>query len=437
MRVTILLTLFLCCVSALAGADSEEKPVWAIHGELKAHVRWSEDTKFKLAFPFPPEFIPRGQTAVFEQTVSPGTSLEVSVASIIFDLTPAEAVTGRIKINFIDLYNRNPTSTDQTVDVKEAWMLFGHRTDFMQTAEGKGAYVLFGKAPKFERQPDRNLESYGLCETAFNRFEDIQLQAGGNFGHAYWRAQVSDGNPVFFRDPNALAGDNGSDDLRLPNPELHLNSGFPIIYDAEVEEVGFHEPEAGGGLGIRFQNEANDDGIDVLGFYYHRKLANHVDLRGTFYGGDLDLLDGTGGIGLPIKGNDKKEYGGNVDFRKAGLHAFGQYVHQEVAGLKRNGLEVEALYRFSQPAVFATGGKQLFTSLQPVFRYSQIDNLFVGPRIFMAPSMFWDWKKYDVGVRLGVVQGVDVTAEYAINRIKTAVSTLSENEFLSTLRARF
>ena len=59
-------------------------------------------------------------------------------------------------------------------------------------------------------------------------------------GHIYFRAQVSNGNPTFFRDPNALAGDNGT--AREPNPDPNLWSGFPIFYHAEVEEVGGWKP---------------------------------------------------------------------------------------------------------------------------------------------------------------------------------------------------
>jgi len=431
----------ICLMSVVLSAQeaNEEKPkLFTIHGEVKAHYRWSEDSRFLLKFPFPPEFIPRGQTQVFERTVSPGSSIEVSAVSVILDIQPAGAVFGRIRINFIDLYNRNPTSTDQTVNVKEAWLRFGTRPDFLQAVERNYAYVLFGKAPKFERQPDRNMESYGLVSTAFNRFEDLQLQAGGNFGsHFYWRAQVSNGNPVFFRDSNALAGDNGNDDLLFPNPELHLNSGFPILYDAEAEEFNFQDHvEIGAGAGLRFQSESLQNGVDLLGFYYRRDLATHVDLRGTFYGGDLDLLDGTGGIGLPIKGKDKIEYGGNAEFHWSGLRIFAQGVHQELAGLKRDGFEVEGLLRISLPLKFAAGGKHLFTFLQPIARFSIIDNKFKASPLFVAPSTFWDWKKYDLGVRIGIIQGIDVTAEYSFHDI-TASSEVSEDEFLTSLRARF
>jgi hypothetical protein len=41
---------------------------------------------------------------------------------------------------------------------------------------GLATLTLVGRAPKFERQPVRRLESYGVVATAFNRFPDLQLQ---------------------------------------------------------------------------------------------------------------------------------------------------------------------------------------------------------------------------------------------------------------------
>jgi len=438
MRLSAILLLLFCAASIRADeAQKPEPKTFTFHGEAKAHYRWSQDSQFPLKFPFPPEFIPRGQTSVVERTVDPGSSAEVSAFNFIIDFAPAESIKGRVRIAFVDLYNRNPTSTDQTVNVKEAWMQFGRRGEFLESMRGTPIYALFGKAAKFERQPERNLESYGLVSTAFNRFEDVQLQLGGDLGrHIYWRAQISNGNPVFFRDPNALAGDNGNDDLRFPNPELHLNSGFPILYDAETEEVSFHKAEGGGGLGFRVHSEDRSKGLDVLGFYYQRQLAEHVDLRGTFYGGDLDLLDGTGGIGLPIKGNDKKEYGGNIQFRYGPLQVFFQGVHQEMASLPRNGYEVEILFHAPLQLKYSASGKQLFTFIQPVVRISVLNNDFKASPLFVAPSTFWDWKKYDVGVRIGIIQGVDVTAEYSFHDI-TASRPVNEDEFLTTLRVKF
>ena len=70
-----LLRILLCLASINAFAQEEatsreETPkLFSIHGELKAHYRWSEDSRFPLKFPFPPDFIPRGQTSIFERTV--------------------------------------------------------------------------------------------------------------------------------------------------------------------------------------------------------------------------------------------------------------------------------------------------------------------------------------------------------------------------------
>lgn len=433
----------LACQPASGEEASENPPpehkLFEFHGEVKAHYRWSEDTSFLIKFPFPPDFFPPGQTGIFEQTVSPGSSLEVSVVSAIVDIHVTNTVKGKVKVNFIDLYNRNPTSTDQTVDIKEAWVLFGERTEFATPVEGSHLYVLFGKAPKFERQLDRRLESYGLVTTAFNRFEDIQLQFGGNFGSRfYWRAQASGGNPLFFRDPNALAGDHGNDNWRFPNPEQNLNSGFPIFYDAESEELNFQDNfELGAGFGYRYLSDDREKGIDLLGYYYHRELADRVPLRGTFYGGDLDLLDGDLGIGLPVRGNQKIEYGGSADFHWTRWNAFGQVVYQELAGLDRIGYEVEIASKFSLPLKYSSGGKQLFTYLQPVVRFSYLDNRFQGNPLYPAPSTFWDWAKADFGVRLGIITGVDLTAEFSYNDLDKAGPNLTLNEFLTTLRLRF
>ena len=97
------------------------------------------------------------------------------------------------------------------------------------------------------------LESYGLASTSFNRFEDVQLQVGGTVGrNFYWRAQAANGNPLFIRDPNALAGDNGVPGQILRGERPELGSGFPILYNAETEDLFFDTSnvQMGEALGI-------------------------------------------------------------------------------------------------------------------------------------------------------------------------------------------
>jgi len=76
--------------------------------------------------------------------------------------------------------------------------------------------------------------------------------------------------------------------------------------------------------------------------------------------------------------------------------------------------------------------------VQPVARFSWIDNRFTGPREYPALSVLWDWKKYDVGLRFGLVQGIDLTAEYTVHEIeRPRGGNLPMNELLVTLRAAF
>jgi hypothetical protein len=111
-----------------------------------------------------------------------------------------------------------------------------------------------------------------------------------------------------------------------------------------------------------------------------------------------------------------------------------QWVSEEAASLPRSGVEVEAGYKFifGDPA----DPNDLFTTLQPVVRYSRLDNDFTGPREFVAPSVLWDWVIWNFGARVGIRPGLDLTVEYAYHDIKAARKVVHD-EFLTTLRFRF
>jgi hypothetical protein len=410
-----------------------DKPSFHASVELKVNARWSQDDRFPLKAPFPPEFIPVGQPNVAMQTVSPGGSLEVSKATVYLDGRLPRSFAGHLKIDFIDLYDRNPTSTDKSVDVDEGWLLVGTRHESLMAITGTSFYALVGKAPKFQRQPFRRLESYGLVSTSFNRFPDLQLQVGGSLGsHVHFVGQVSNGNPTFFRDPNALAGDNGTDPPPNPDPKLH--SGFPILYHAEVEDLEPDDkPEYGGGLGVQFLSADERRGFDLVGFYYETRLSKKARLNGTFYEGDLDLLDGVG-VSLPIVGDKRTSYGANLDLRFGGLGAFAQAVKEELAGLGRKGFEIELGYRIVLGDLGDPRG--LLPAMEPAVRYSRLDNDFTAPKGFVAPSMAWDWQKWDLGLRVTLIQKLDLCLEYSIHVIG-ASRPIHHDEFLGTLRFRY
>ncbi len=163
-----------------------------------------------------------------------------------------------------------------------------------------------------------------------------------------------------------------------------------------------------------------------------------MELEGTFYGGDLDLLNGPFDLfPYATRGDEKKETGANVWVYYGGLSFFGQYVDQEIAGLPRTGLEGELAWRFDLPLWLSIGDRQLFTFVAPAVRYSELDNDFRNPPRTPSPSLAWDWNKLDAGLRVGIIPGADLTVEYADHEFTLGNGAKRENnEFLTTFRWR-
>ena len=331
------------------------------------------------------------------------------------------------------IYRRNPTGEDRKVDADEAWIRIGDNPLFLDRPSGTSVFLQLGKMPHVERQPIRLLESYGLAATAFNRFEDVQAVLGGSVGrNLYWRVVGANGNPLYFRDPNALAGDNGISELLQPNPDPHLKSGFPILYNTETEDYFFktHHFQFGQGLGYKWQNDAQTFGFDAIAFHYRRKMVFEDHLTGTFYGAELDLLDGPDGFGvsLPVSGNKKEETGARVYVEWRKLTSTMQYTKQHVAGLGRTGWEGELGYRVDLP-----GG----SSVMPVVRVSGLTNDFraKADKRYPAPSVWWPWTKIDYGIRIGLPKSTDLTIEHAKNNIGAPIK-VRPDETLVTVRVR-
>jgi hypothetical protein len=408
---SIVVALLVVCAPLSAQEPSAQQPdvwSWAHRTEVRANYRWSKEERIIRPFP---------KNAVLT-TPDPGSHLELNVADIQLDLGYGDWLAMRAKVHAQAKHRRNPTTTDRQSDADELWIRLGMKPEFLARPLGTSFFVQAGKFPKMERQPVRLLESYGLAATSFNRFEDVQLQFGGTVGrNFYWRAQVANGNPLFIRDPNALAGDNGVPAQIIDHKPPELGSGFPILYNAETEDLFFNTShiQTGEALGYRWQRGDESRGYDVMVFHYKRDLADTVRLTGTEYGGDLDILVVKGSEvgeaidrGLPIvPGNrNKEELGARLygEWGQATVNA--QMTWQEVAGLKREGWELELGYRW--PLQLGP-----VTSIQPAVRVSNLDNHFVGHPQYPATSARWDWRKYDAGVRVGLTHGLDVTFEYA------------------------
>ena len=411
---------------------------WELGFELKAHHRDSEYLAVPINFPFFPEQLPPGQATGLLETVEEGAHTEFSALT----LRLGKRWSGGeffLKIDVEQLHDRNPTSTGREVDVDEAWIRFGRETPPALLAERSGAYLKLGKFAAFERQDDRHLESYGLVSTAFNRMEDVGAEVGFDVGrHLYLKGSYTQGNPVFMRDPNALAGDNGTPEFTELNPDPRYRSGIVIHYDADVADLDFENPEIGAGLGLRVADLDGRNGADLLIWGRERDLAETVELHGTFYGGDLDLLRGPLNL-FPFALTDdvKTEHGANLWLYLGGFTFFGQYVDQEVGGLPRTGIEGEMAWTFDLPLRWSAGGAQLFPHIAPTVRYSRLEPDFAAPPVTPSPSFSWEWEKWDAGIRLGIARGHDLTVEVARNEFVLASGATREYaETLVTVRYR-
>ena len=425
----VVLLLLAICTPALAQTS------WTFNHrfEIRADYRQSGEEEHPIPFQFPPGFLPPGETRGFLRTPDPGSHFELNSAELQLDLGYGDWFAARAKVHYQGLHRRNPTTTDRKFDADELFVRFGPKPEFLERPAGTTFFLQAGKAPRMERQPVRLLESYGLAATSFNRFEDVQAIVGGTVGRNwYWRLAAANGNPVFFRDPNALAGDNGTPGLLERPPVRDLQTGFPILYNAETEDLVFKSDHVqfGQAIGYRWQRDDETLGFDVIGFHYRRSLSDTEDLTGTFYGGDLDLLNGPFDLGgLPLKSRTKEEYGARVFAEWHNATLIAQFTKQNLAGLQREAWEVETGYRF--PLNFGW-----LESIQPAVRASGITNRFLGNGVIHpAPSLWWQWTKYDAGVRIGFKRNLDLTVEYARHYVGSRFK-IHLPETLVTLRWR-
>lgn len=74
--------------------------------------------------------------------------------------------------------------------------------------------------------------------------------------------------------------------------------------------------------------------------------------------------------------------------------------------------------------------------LLPAVRFWRLDNDFANPDITPFPGGAWGWEKIDIGLRLTILPGLDLTAEHADNRLFTSSGTVGSDEWLATLRWR-
>src|SRR6476659_6675636 len=131
----------------------EPKPRFRLGGEMKIHGRYTDALEVRSDFPFPGPFIPPGQSAVFLRTPRDGFSREISTVTLIGEIHLDPQIEGRFEVHYEDLYNRNPTSSDDKLQVREAWLSFGKRFEpLVDEPATRRWYLISGKAPRFTKQ---------------------------------------------------------------------------------------------------------------------------------------------------------------------------------------------------------------------------------------------------------------------------------------------
>src|SRR3954454_23877860 len=121
--------------------------------ELRANYRDSKEERFPLKFPFPPSFLPVGQTVGFLETVDAGSHAELSVAQLKVDLGYRQLLFFHTQFHVQDKYRRNPTSGDKQNDFDELYVRLGVKPDFLERPAATSFFAQFGKFPHPERQP--------------------------------------------------------------------------------------------------------------------------------------------------------------------------------------------------------------------------------------------------------------------------------------------
>nr|MBP7588781.1 hypothetical protein [Thermoanaerobaculia bacterium] len=109
-------------IAADSAADSappaEDPNAFKVHFgfEGKAHYRDSESFRIRSPFNFG-NLLPPGAPPIFLETVNEGQHFELSVLTLLATATWGPGIEAHAKVDFIDLYDRNPTSSDKQVDV--------------------------------------------------------------------------------------------------------------------------------------------------------------------------------------------------------------------------------------------------------------------------------------------------------------------------------
>ena len=157
-------------------AAAQDKPGFKFFGEVNVNYRDSAFEEFRLTGPFSPAWWEAGDDGVYLRTVDPGSHYELSDVELGLDVTFSDRWAGRVLVHVEDLYNRNPTSIDDRVFVREFWLRYGQVDPKKWTRDGPmlmhGLQGLHHKKIILPR-PTEQRPNPNLLEKRYERFRAV------------------------------------------------------------------------------------------------------------------------------------------------------------------------------------------------------------------------------------------------------------------------
>ncbi len=300
--------------------------------------------------------------------------------------------------------------------------------------------LLFGMAPRFSKQTTRRLETYGLVG---HRGREIRAAAARDRGFVR-RSRLRAGHGRV-REPSVPPRHEcarGRQPLRWTSaePDATYESDFPILYDAKVSEVNVTgHLEKGFGLGARL-GRRREGGRRRPRLVLRASPGRDRATQGARTGRESCVCSATRTSPFKASGDQRHEWGVN-------LQAQGERAQRSSdSGWTRIWPEPAAtVWRPKSPGSFPSPASSWWASRRSETGFnprSVIHGSTTGspPRInYPRLSVAWPWKKYDFGLRFGLVRNVDLTAEYTFHQIFRTASlpNLPMKEFVLTLRTGF
>ena len=269
-----------------AGGGAGGSTGWAWRS--RASYRRSDDNRFKTSFTIRQHPRLRGdgrpRLALRSSRTSPCSR----------DAAWGDLFTLHGKVDLIDLYDRNPTSTGQKVDVDEAWVRFGREPEPATLAPGSGSTQARQdrQVRAAERPPPPELRP-GL-----DRLQPLRgdrRRAGGPPRPAFLRqgrgARPATRSSCATRTPWPATTARRA--LPHADPDPELNSGIDILYNAQFANFNVDgKLETGGGSAGAWPTRRGATASTCSPGVTSASWPTGCAIHGTFYGGDLDILNG-------------------------------------------------------------------------------------------------------------------------------------------------